>query len=481
MLKAKVFEVLKTFSKEDYAKFRQFVDSEYFNSSDMLRKLYSVIEKHTKSTSTNGLSSELIFEELYPGKKFREATIVNLLSGLYKLSQDFVSVEQFKKEPLGMGRYLLKGLGSRGLNKFFIQNYNRIIEELNQIKIHNEDYFHSRYEIDQHLIAYTNTESAYIATKTIQSWHDKLADFILVKILDGYIFMLNRKKYGYEHEFNMSFMEPVIKYIKENSSESNPAIAIYFNLMMLLKDDKAENYYKLKELLKSNPGILDYSDTWSVYICMVNFCHTMYESGYKEELFSKEIHELYKIILEEKIYVVEAWHPYIHHRLYLNIVQNGLQQNELEWTENFIKEYKEKLIEDNRPSTCSLAYALFYFSKGEFEKSLQELNKVQSEDAFYFLQIKALMLQIYYELKLYDAAFSLIDSYKHYLKEKTEIPSRYKERHKHFVAAVNKLLKIKSGKYENRPSELFLAGDVNNIILKKEWVHEKIKGLAGNA
>ena len=205
---------------------------------------------------------------------------------------------------------------------------------------------------------------------------------------------------------------------------------------------------------------------------MVNFCHTMYESG--KENFSKEVHELYRTILEEKIYIVETWHPYIHHRLYLNVLQNGLHQKEFEWTENFINTYKNELIEENRASTYSLGYALLCFSKGEFEKSLEYLNKVQSEDAFYFLQIKALMLQIYYELKLYDTAITFIDSYKHYLKEKTEIPSRYKILHKNFVSIVNKLLKIKCSNDNSEASKLNIDVEEYKNILKNNWILDKI-------
>src|SRR5690242_16560988 len=136
--------------------------------------------------------------------------------------------------------------------------------------------------------------------------------------------MLNHKKYGYRHEFNMSFMELIINFVRENSFGHAPTILIYFNLMMLLKDDDEQYYLKLKELIRTHPDILKSPDKWTVYISMVNFCQVMFESGKAKEKFSKEIYELYRTIIEKEIYKVEAWYPYIHHRLYLNVVQNGL-------------------------------------------------------------------------------------------------------------------------------------------------------------
>ena len=134
-----------------------------------------------------------------------------------------------------------------------------------------------------------------------------------------------------------------------------------------------------------------------------------------------------------------------------------------------------ELSEDYRIDTYNLCMALYYFGKKEFEHSLKYINKVQYEDPFYFLQIKALTLQIYYELNLYDTLASAIDSYKHYLKEKTSFPEGYKNKHKNFVNIVNKLLKSKSREDSNENSKLSLNSEEFMDSLKKEWLLEKIE------
>jgi len=474
-LKAKIFEILKTFSKADYIKFGQFVESDYFNTSLMLRKLYLVIQKNTSLLQENKLTREYLFETLYPGKKYREGTIVNLLSGLYMLSEDYLAVEMFKEQPLSMERYLLKGLGARRLNKFFNKHYEQLLDELNKTETQNEDYFYNRYDIDVNYIAYTPNESPYMKTELIQGCHDKLIDLMVLKILNIYIFMLNNKKYGYDHKFNMSIIDFMIKYIAENSFEHNPAVLINFNLMMLLKDDDEQYYFRLKELLLAHSDILESSEKWTAYICMANFCETRPETGNMDERFSKELYELYRTIIEKRIFKIEGWYPYLHHRLYLNVVLNALNQKEFEWCENFINVYKSELNEEYREGSYNLCCALYYFSKKEFEKSLKHVNKVQHEDAFYFLHIKALTLQIYYELNLFDTGLSAIDSYKHYLKEKTEMPARYKYLHRNFVNIVYKLIKIKCRDDVYVHSKFDLSNEEYKNMLKKEWILEKIE------
>jgi hypothetical protein len=156
-------------------------------------------------------------------------------------------------------------------------------------------------------------------------------------------------------------------------------------------------------------------------------------------------------------------------------VQNGLYRKEYEWTENFINKYSDELTEEYKTSTFNLCYALYYFSNHDYEKTLVHLNKVQSEDPFYFLQIKALTLQVFYELKLYDNAISLIDSYRHYLKEKTEIPARYNIQHKNFAAVVNRFLKVKLGSTEFSSVDFDLSRDEYKNIIKIDWLLEKIE------
>jgi len=475
MINAKIFEILRTFSKEDFEKFGELVNSDYFNKSVMLRKLYAAIEKFAPELTDEELTREYLFEVLYPGKVYREGTIVNLLSGLYKLSEDFIAIETFNAESFIRQRYTMRGLGKRNLAKFLQKSYFDMVKELNETKVQDEVIFFNRYELVQDFISLSSSETPFIETDLIQSWHDKFIDFAVIKLLEGYVFMFNHKKYGYEHEFNMSFIDTLIKFVREHSFEHAPSILLYFNLMMLLKEDDEQYYWKLKELAGKYPEVMKNADRWTVYISMVNFCQVMYETTFNRDKYSKEIYELYRTIIDKEIYKVETWYPYIHHRLYLNVVQNGLNEEAYEWTENFINKYKDVLTEEYRTSTFNLCYALYYFSVKDYEKTLVCLSKVQSDDPYYFLLIKASTLQVFYELNLYDNAISLIDSYRHYLKEKTEIPARYHIRHRNFISVVNRLLKIRLGSAEFSASDFDLSREEFKNIIKIDWLLEKIK------
>lgn len=475
MIKNKFFEVIKTFSDEDFVKFGQFINSDYFNPSLMLRKLYSIILENTPRLSDEKLTREYFFHELYPEKEYREATILNLLSGLYKLSEEYIAHESYKSDTLSKERYLLKGLGSRKLYKFLTRCYEQFQNELLNMKYQNEEYFYNRYEVDADYMIFTTLEMPHAETNSIQVMHDKLIDFVLVKILSAYIYMLNQKKYGFAHNFKMSFIEHIIPYLKEYSAYHAPAISLLYNLMMLLKDDDEQYYFKLKELFETYPDILDRSGTWTAYVCMVNFCETRVENERSNEKFSKEVNELYRTIIENEIYQLKDWYPFMHHRLFFNVVRNGLYQNEFEWVENFMTKYRDELSEEHKLSTYNLCLALYYFNRKEYEKSLEFLTKVRSENLTYSLHIKALTLQNYYELNLYDNALTAIDAYRHFLKENPDILTRDKTHHSNFAKVVYHLLKIKLGE-ESYMNDKFDSYIVENTgILERKWLIEKIE------
>jgi hypothetical protein len=475
MQKTKIFDVLKTFSKEDHRKFRQFINSDYFNTSIMVRNLYACIIKNNGEFSGDKLANEKLFEELYPGKKYREGTILTLLSRLFKLSEDFIAQAAYETELFTREKYLLQGLAKRKLDRFVLKNYEAAINEINKTITRDVDYFQRLHDLEYQYISFlsANDRVLNLDSAAIQNYNDKLIEYFIIKLLSVYTFTLNQKVYVNEENFDMPFLEYLIKYIEGNSFDNVPEILIYFNLLMLIKDDDEKYFYRLKELLSDNPDIISGNERRNLYVSMLNFCiFKSRVSGIAK--FSRETFELLKYIIGNKIYITE-YNTEIDHLLYLNTVMSGLDVKEFEWIENFIIQRKDEMVIDRRENTFNLCYALFYFSKKEYGKSLEYLNKVQRKTTFFNLQINTLTLQNYYELNLFENAFTFIDAYKHYLKDNTEITTFNKARTKDFLDVVHKLLKIKCNKDKFEAPVFDLSGDEFKNILKKKWIIEKIE------
>jgi hypothetical protein len=87
---------------------------------------------------------------------------------------------------------------------------------------------------------------------------------------------------------------------------------------------------------------------------------------------------------------------------------------------------------------------MLYYEKKEYDKSLDCLNKVSSSFGLFKLSTKHILIKIYYETEQYDSFFSLLYTYKHYLKNEKIISSLIRAYHTNFLNYLTILIRIKS-------------------------------------
>lgn len=71
--------------------------------------------------------------------------------------------------------------------------------------------------------------------------------------------------------------------------------------------------------------------------------------------------------------------------------------------------------------------ALVLYGNGKYEDSLEYISKVKYDLAHFKLDVKILMLKIFYELKLVEQAHSLTDTFRYFIKSSTKMREKIKE------------------------------------------------------
>jgi tetratricopeptide (TPR) repeat protein len=147
--------------------------------------------------------------------------------------------------------------------------------------------------------------------------------------------------------------------------------------------------------------------------------------------------------------------------------------------EKFIAEYGPQVKEDVRDDLLELSYAMLYYEKKEFIKALESLSKVSNSFPLFKLATKHILIKIYYETNQYEAFSSLIDTYKHYLKNERIIPDLIKSYHTNFLNYLGKLLRMKSSGYHDEIFALKKKLKENPImdIRHRLWLIEKAEEL----
>jgi len=270
-----------------------------------------------------------------------------------------------------------------------------------------------------------------------------------------------------------------LKYFSDNKIK-NDFIVLQINLILMLIYPENETYFKQAKhlmLRNYNNSIKENSKGfWQYHRRLETYCQMMIHKGkrkYGLDLFEIQKYHL-KIILNSnnKILSID----------YLNLIRSGLIENELEWVEEFIKDNTKYLEEKDKENTYNCAKTLLEFDKQNYEESLSYASKLSIRTSYYHkLDVNILIIKCYLELSLYDAAFSLIDSSKHYLAKTDELNFDFKEVYNGILSIIYKLFKFKITPDNNVKDDLsnLKSEIINNrgIIYTQKWYLQKVEEL----
>jgi len=133
-----------------------------------------------------------------------------------------------------------------------------------------------------------------------------------------------------------------------------------------------------------------------------------------------------------------------------------------------------------RGDEINLAGVRIKFSKREFEKVLEMIDKYRSKNNMHQIDSLRYKLASYYELRRYEDAYSEVDRSKHYLKNnKGKIPEIHITYFKKFLDKLLKLLNYHANPYNKNPELILyeIENEKSNYMMR-EWITDKAHELA---
>ena len=161
---------------------------------------------------------------------------------------------------------------------------------------------------------------------------------------------------------------------------------------------------------------------------------------------------------------------------YRNIQSITVLFRDSDFLEKMISDYSKMLRPESREFNVFLTRAYLHFLRNEFGKSLQMISKIATEDFLFKIDIKKLMLMVCYELGYIEQAFSVLDTYKHYITNSKDVTEQRKKSSIDFLNAFTMLLKINDDNSEKNIAELKERAGKLNVFLK-DWFYSKIDEL----
>ncbi len=457
----KLIDILKKFDGEEILLLKQFVLSPYFVKQQSVIEFATIVLTEFPSFESLDLDDQALYKLLYPGKKYKRTTIFKLMNQMIACINQFLTIENFRKDYEDQGPRLLEELRKKGIGSEFQRVSSKLNDEFETGKKDQEHYYHLM-RFENELDTYYNLSKEHVGySQYLQKKANALDTFFISSKLRIVCDMVNRKNI-LSYDYEISMLDVILDYVESdiNRFENHSAVSIYYRILLTLtKPAIEENYFKLIELLDRASNDFTREELKEMYIYAKNYCIKQLNSGrvdYESHLFN-----LYCKLIETGLiydnHIISQWD-------YKNIISTSLRLSEFQWTENFIQYNKEKLHPDFREVAYNYNLASLLYEKKDFPGALRTLNlfndamkKVsdpQFNDTFYNLDSRTMFLKIYFESNEDETLWATIESFKSYLVRNKKLSERQRKIYLNLLKYTKKLIHQRDKLLENRGSRV---------------------------
>lgn len=390
-------------------------------------------------------------------------------------------ISELKKSKIGE-RMLLFSYRNRQLFGLYdskwkeVQEYYKKESEFNFINL-----------IERHLMQIPNIQVKSDKKKSLEVYGERMKyyEYMIAYILSILMQEQTRafqNKQVYNHYdgniaddlFKFIDIEGFLKRVEDEYPEFKGLLMFNYNIMKAFEVDEGNDYFeKAKRIIVKNAGKIPPKVLYFYCSILINYLLKV-KMGVNDPYADKQIIETVEILIKYNA-AIEPSVNVFNSTLFNVTVEayNGL--GEISKAEKFVKKFSGSLSPDIRDSVVMIAQYYILLERKEYEKALEKLSIMDHVDHYNKLNFRRDKLLIYYELELYEEAYSLIHSFRQFLKENDHISREERQRARLFVNFLKKLLdgKMKNDNIKIEELKYELQKEPVRFIYK-DWLIEKV-------
>lgn len=480
-----LIKLLLSLSREETKKLRKFLVSPYFNNKKFILKFYDEIMTYYPNFTSSNFSMDIIKTEI----KIKENTFRSLQSKLVKSIYEFLVFENISKNKFNKVNCLCSELLFRNLFDIFQKRVKRFEEhELPNIK-QDSFYFYNLFLLKSYK-ANNDILSKIISSKKnkaidVLNYIDNCYHYILVfaisLVISDYIkYIIINLDYGVDIDKTLlgeivgkiDFKN--ISQLLEDEKEIFNYFAIYYKLLKSFVDfSNGKKYLDYKKSVFKNIKLMN-EDERNFHISnLINLCLLPKRSSETDKFFTKNVFELYKIMLNKEYYK-DTKNKYLPIQLFRNILITSTKLKKYTWAIQFINIYSRKVSPDQTKNVYNYGLAYLYNAKQDYEKSIKYLHQIKIDRFIYKFDVRDMNLKMFYEIGEYEKVIELIHNYKDFLRNNKFSTKDRRLFRGNFIKFLEKLVIIKCG------SKILDAGYLRKLIIQakhvsnRNWLIEKV-------
>ncbi len=469
MYSSKLVDIFYRLSKSQLRGLRKFVCSPYHNKREDVIALFELLYK-TPLENRVALRKEKAFPKIFGKKKYSSDQMDYTMSFLFKVIEQFLVYENAVENKINVQIALMEEYRKLGLSKHYRQAL--VAAERHQQKSPLRDIYHHKKALAIELDHYTFLSVQQRNTsKNLQEVNTKLDLYFLSQKLKMACVALAHEAV-YKQKYDLGLLDVVLPYIEQAPELLEyPAISLYYYYYRAttLDGEEAEaDFQKFKAIFLNSPEAFEHGELQDLYTFALNYCIKSINIGKNE--YQLELFDFYNVGLDLRVLFDEngILSPFT----FNNITKLALRLGKIDWTEQFIEEYKPFVEPQFHETYVHNAYSMLYFAQGKYEETMIRLQQVDYRELFITMDAKVLLMKVYYQLDEYDVLESFINSFKVFLRRK-EILAYHQEIYKNFIRMMQKLINLPPFNKKAR-EKLYKEIEGTQKLLEKKWLLEQL-------
>lgn len=474
MKNSQVVEILKVFSQKEIKEFGDFVRSPFFNKNQSVVTFFDHLKKYHPDFPDDKIDKKKIHIKMFPGSAYNDGFMRKIMFTLSELAEKFLVYNNYKDNDFEPQKALLEQYHLRGNARLFKRAYNDFLrlEKSNNVLDQNKLYYGyiGRMRNLDFSAEHKSVEFVKFANSTdlLESF-DFLSAYFLGAAFNLYEYYLNTQRMT-GLVFDYEYFEKIINSFDKKIIQKFPLLNIHYHIYKMLTDpENDKHFYELKAYVFNSKNSIEAVLLENTYINLQNYCMRKIRSNNMS--YAEDLLDIYEQELAEEKFSTENNMSYI---LYRNVVFTALLLKKIDYADKFAEDYKACLPEDARENYYLTMKANIMLKKKDFAASEKFLSKIKGTDELLKAEVKSMQLQVYFETDSHSQFYSLIDTFKHYLKNNFKLSEERKTVYNAFVNFLVKIYPLKESKDVFKLDKLKTEiGEYENVI-NKAWLLEKI-------
>ncbi|MCP3930238.1 MAG: hypothetical protein GY705_14185 [Bacteroidetes bacterium] len=479
MVNSKFFRLISTLSSGELKSFYHFVKKRFHGQIIQLRLLDYVhgglLARYPK-TKENYFKKEKVYEHVFKKsirrneKSSDTKNLSNALSDLNKWLQDFLILSELQSSSYERDRLLLRVYKKRKLTKDFFSTIKKQQKKLETEVPENEQYFLRRMLL--YFEHYYNSTQDKISLKSneIEKAMLYLDKFYMAAKLKYSCELISRQKILTEETSILLLDEILVQLADESFRADNKILDRYYQLYTLIAEDSEPAFENLKDSLLSDE-IRNPDEQHILLTYLTNFASLKIRNKPSKQVYEYYIQgafTLYQFGLESKAIISDGTLVDMH---FSNIINIACFLEQFDWANDFIRDWKKYLPDENREDISNLSLARVLFGEQKFDKIFGLYQKITFRNAYYAAKARLLLLRSFYENEdNEETMFAHCQSFEQSLRRNKILNDNFKKSCLNFCRLYRKLL-FENGRKDQKYWNALLAEE---YLICRPWLEEKI-------